>query len=99
MLPLFCYCQLDNFAWGTRGIDASEANGEGSKDLVEKKPYEVCAVVPFLNLLLTLGHKITSACPAPCCACCFDKVAGGRHAIVNACNASDAPHDMRHAFL
>ena len=44
MLPLFCYCQLDNFAWGTRGIDATETNGQDCKDLVAKKPYEVgCA--------------------------------------------------------
>ncbi|KAL3132639.1 hypothetical protein ABBQ32_009164 [Trebouxia sp. C0010 RCD-2024] len=41
MLPLFCYCQLDNFAWGTRGIDASEGSSQDCKDLVEKKPYEV----------------------------------------------------------
>lgn len=41
MLPLFCYCQLDNFAWGTRGIDASETTGQDCKDVVEKKPYEV----------------------------------------------------------
>ena len=41
MLPLFCYCQLDNFAWGTRGIDATETNGQDCKNLVEKKPYEV----------------------------------------------------------
>lgn len=41
MLPLFCYCQLDNFAWGTRGIDASETTGQDCKDAVEKKPYEV----------------------------------------------------------
>ena len=41
MLPLFCYCQLDNFAWGTRGIDTSVSNGQDCKDLVEKKPYEV----------------------------------------------------------
>ena len=41
MLPLFCYCQLDNFAWGTRGIDATETNGQECKDLVAKKPYEV----------------------------------------------------------
>ena len=57
MLPLFCYCQLDNFAWGTRGIDASEANGEGNKGVVEKKPYEVCAVVSLLNLLLSSAHR------------------------------------------
>lgn len=41
MLPLFCYCQLDNFAWGTRGIDAAEASEKNCKDVTEKKPYEV----------------------------------------------------------
>ena len=46
MLPLFCYCQLDNFAWGTRGIDAFEANGEERKDLPDKKSYEVCNMSP-----------------------------------------------------
>ncbi len=42
LLPLFCYCQLDNFAWGTRGIDATETAGEGIKQIAEKKAYEVC---------------------------------------------------------
>ncbi|DBA93648.1 TPA: hypothetical protein ACH3X3_013723 [Trebouxia sp. C0006] len=41
LLPLFCYCQLDNFAWGTRGIDATETVGEGTKEIAEKKAYEV----------------------------------------------------------
>lgn len=41
LLPLFCYCQLDNFAWGTRGIDATETAGEGTKEIAEKKAYEV----------------------------------------------------------
>ncbi|KAL0032270.1 hypothetical protein WJX79_001899 [Trebouxia sp. C0005] len=40
LLPLFSYCQLDNFAWGTRGIDATEAAGEGTKEIAEKKAYE-----------------------------------------------------------
>ena len=38
---MFCYCQLDNFAWGTRGIDATETAGEGTKEIAEKKAYEV----------------------------------------------------------
>ncbi len=42
LLPLFCYCQLDNFAWGTRGIDATETAGEGTTEIAEKKAYEVC---------------------------------------------------------
>lgn len=41
LLPLFCYCQLDNFAWGTRGIDATETAGEGINEIAEKKAYEV----------------------------------------------------------
>ena len=50
MLPLFCYCQLDNFAWGTRGIDASEGNeGESSGTTVAKKSYEVCAAMQFFD--------------------------------------------------
>jgi len=32
---------LDNFAWGTRGIDASETAGEGTREIAEKKAYEV----------------------------------------------------------
>lgn len=71
MLPLFCYCQLDNFAWGTRGIDASEASGQNCKDLVEKKPYEVALAMLVLSCLFAM--LVLPCCSAmlvlPCLFC------------------------------
>ncbi len=64
LLPLFCYCQLDNFAWGTRGIDAAGAAGEGTQEVAEKKAYEVCHITACdqgVAHVLCLVHLM---CPA-----------------------------------
>ena len=90
LLPLFSYCQLDNFAWGTRGIDATEAAGEGTKEIAEKKAYEVCLTF-CQDCLLMSDFALDCVCVRVCNCLCANVFCSFAGAMLVDCMLSSQP--------